>query len=267
MLQAVADLIKELFIPGSFAFLLFGLTAGVLLGYGPRPLRRFALPFLALLAVGYWLGSLPSVSDALATRFFAADARSLGAEDVADAKAIVVLGAGVASYVSGEQSATIPALQTALNAFEAARVYRLLPRPVPVIASGGVVSPEYQTEPESEVLRDLLVRAGVPAAQIVLESKSRTTHEQAMEVAPLLHAHHWEPVVLVVPPVQMPRAAAVFAAQGVKSIRAPAPFRAPSTGTLQMKGGWVPNGGALNAAERAVYDYLAWMYYWMRGWL
>jgi uncharacterized SAM-binding protein YcdF (DUF218 family) len=263
MLQSIAEIVKTYFVPGSFTFLLFGLTAGVALAYGPRRARRIAVPLLTVLTLGYWIASVPVVSDALSTRFHAAESQSVTAADIADAQAIVLLGAGVRSYVSGGHTATLPYQQTIYNAFEAARLFRLLSGRAPIIASGG--GPEGHAEPESSVLRDLLLRAGVPEHQILLESASRTTHEQAVEVAPLLKAHHWRRVVLIAPPVQLPRAAAVFRAQGVDPIPVAAPVH--SDGGKSPTGGWIPNGGALNASTRAMYDYLAWGYYWMRGWL
>src|SRR5437868_3825971 len=101
-MEWLAELTKSLLIPGTLTFLLFGLTVGVLLAYGPQRFRKFALPLLTLLAAAYWLGSVPMLADALATRFHAQDAGQVTVNDVSDAKAIVVLGAGVRTgYVAG----------------------------------------------------------------------------------------------------------------------------------------------------------------------
>ena len=189
------------------------------------------------------------------------------AADVADVQAIVVLGAGANGYGAGERAVTIPDRQTVFNALEGARLSRLLSDRVMVIASGGNGEPDSRQEPESVVLRDLLMRAGVPEDRILLESASRTTHEQAINIAPMLKAHHWARVALVTPPVQMPRALGVFEAAGVHPIPAVAPYRSDDS----VKGGpasrWLPNGEALDVSSRATYDYLAWVYYWLRGWL
>jgi len=224
------------------------------------------MPLLALLAFSYWLGSVPVVADALATRFHARDAGEVTVGELSGAKAIVVLGAGIrTSYVAGGHVVPIPDPQTVYNAVEAARIYRLLPDGLPVVASGGRQLERADEEVESAILKDWLVKAGVPAARIVLESGSRNTHEQAQLVAPLLKTNHWERFVLVTPAVQGPRAAAVFRREGVDPIPASAPFL--SEGDRRHAPGWIPNGSALRATERATYDYLAWAYYWMRGWL
>jgi len=265
-LEGVAGFVKAFLVPGSFSFLFFGLTFGVLLAYGPRRWRRLAVPVLTLLAASYWLLSLPLVSDALATRFHARGSMPASAMDIAEARAIVVLGAGISGYVVNGGSATVPDSQTIFNALEAARLFHLLDRRPSVIASGGITNPNSQLEPETAVIRDLLLRAGVPADRILLESTSRTTHEQALNVAPMLKARHWERFALVTPPAQMPRAVAAFAAQGVEPMPAAAPYRSsPLPGSPPAR--WRPNSGALNVSARAAYDYLAWGYYWMRGWL
>jgi uncharacterized SAM-binding protein YcdF (DUF218 family) len=266
MFDSLAEIVKSFLIPGSFSFLLLGLTIGVLLGWGPKRVRRFAVPMLTLLAAGYWIGSVPIVADALATRFHASDAAPATAATIADADAIVVLGAGVRSYVSAGRATTIPDQQTIYNASEGARLFHLTGGRLSIIASGGIAHPRSQQEPETVVIRDLLMRAGVPADRILLESQSRTTHEQALNIAPMLKERHWERFALVTPPVQLPRAAASFAALGVRPIPAAAPFRSALAGDSSSSR-WFPNGGALSDSARAAYDYVAWGYYWMRGWL
>jgi uncharacterized SAM-binding protein YcdF (DUF218 family) len=263
-LDALAAVVKTLLIPGTLTFLLFGVSVGVLLMFGPRQSRPYARLWLAVLALSYWLGSLPAVADVLATRFHARDSRPVAVADLAGARAIVVLGAGIrTSYMVGGRLMAIPDPQTIFNAAEAARIYGLFPDGLAVVASGGRQSDEQQVE--SEILKDWLTAAGVPAERITLESGSRTTREQAQLVAPILKSNHWERFVLVTPAVQGPRAAAVFRHEGVDPISAAAPYS--SDVEQNNSRAWIPNGGALRATERATYDYLAWVYYWLRGWL
>jgi uncharacterized SAM-binding protein YcdF (DUF218 family) len=263
-LDSLATFVKNLLIPGTLTFLLFGLTVGVLLLFGPRRTRSAARPWLAALALSYWLGSLPAVADLLATRFHARDSRPASMADVSGARAIVVLGAGIRnSYMVGGHLTAIPDPQTIFNAVEAARIYQLFPDGLTIVASGGRQSDDQQVE--SKILKDWLMTAGVPAQRILLESGSRTTREQAQLVAPILKTNHWERFVLVTPAVQGPRAAAVFRHEAVDPISAAAPYSTDVE--LNASRGWIPNGGALRATERATYDYLAWVYYWLRGWL
>jgi uncharacterized SAM-binding protein YcdF (DUF218 family) len=265
-MEWLVGVIKALLIPGTLTFLLFGLTLGVLLGYGPPRARRFAWPFITTLVAAYWIGSVPVLADLLGTRFHAHEARQVTFAEISDAKAVVVLGAGIrTSYVAGGQSVAIPDPQTVYNAVEAARIYHLFPDGLAIIASGGRQNDATGPETESVLLKEWLMKAGVPADRILLESGSRNTREQAQKVAPLLKANHWERFALVAPAVQEPRACAVFRREGVDPIAAAAPFW--SEADRQHAPGWLPNTGALRATERAMYDYLAWAYYWLRGWL
>jgi uncharacterized SAM-binding protein YcdF (DUF218 family) len=264
--DAFAELTKSLLIPGTLTFLLFGVTIGLALAWGPAKTRRFGLPWITVLVLSYWIAAIPRVADTWATRFHAADSRPLTAQDGASAQAIVVLGAGIrTTYVAGNHAVAVPDPQTIYNALEGARLYHLLGGRLPVLASGGRRDGAPEEATESGILKEWLVRAGVPGEQIVLESGSRTTREQASLVAPILKDKQWLRVLLVTPAVQGPRARQVFRLQGIDAVSAPAPFWPQET--RDQTPGWIPTGGALRASERATYDYLAWGYYWIRGWL
>jgi uncharacterized SAM-binding protein YcdF (DUF218 family) len=265
--DAIAFLVKAYLVPGSPSFLLLGLTAGVLLLLGPRRVRRVGVVALALLTAMYWVLSVPAVAELLATRFHAAPPPFDPTPHRGHHDAVLVLGAGVMSHRLHGYDTSVPDRQTVFNAFEGARLSHLLGDQVPVVASGGVVNSELQTTPESEVIRDLLVRAGVPASQIVLESASRTTRDQAVNVAPLIAQRQWLHVFLVTPSAQMPRAMASFAKEGATSlIAADTPLGTDAAGDGGVSR-WLPSGDALGVSARAAYDYLAWLYYWGRGWI
>jgi uncharacterized SAM-binding protein YcdF (DUF218 family) len=258
----MTDFIKFFLIPGSPWCLLIGLTVCLALAHAWRALGRTAIWGLTVLAGLYWICSLSPVSDRLATRFDPQAGRPRTAQELAGVSAIVLLGAGVHTYMANGLDITMLSDESALNALEGARVYRLL-HPVAVVASGGIADLRVEGVPESEVLRDVLIRFGVPADRILLESTSRTTHEQALNVAPLLRARHWERFALVASPMHMPRAAAAFRAQGVDPVPSVARFRSDS---LAQTPRWRPNDGSLGVSRRAFYDYMAWLYYWQKGW-
>ena len=265
-MQALANLIKAFFLPGSASFLLVCVTIALAALQGPRRLRRFALPFLVVVVAGYWLGSLPIVANALASRFYAAEANPLPRERLAGVDALVVLGAGKRDYTVDHVTLSLPDQQTTLNALEGARLFKLVPGGLPVLASGGGTDEKINGIPvsgqrESQLLRVALMAAGVPDERIVLESQSTTTAEQARYVAPLLKARGWRKIVLVAPAVQLPRAVGVFRAEELDVTAAAAPFRSESTAMRA----WLPSGWALNVTQRAGYDYLGWVFYKLRG--
>src|SRR5439155_16657551 len=98
--------------------------------------RRAAWLLLAVLALFYWVGSIPVVANALSTRFHARNSGLVTFADVSGANAIVVLGAGIrTTYPAGGETVAIPDPQTVYNAVEGARIYQLFPNGLPVIAS------------------------------------------------------------------------------------------------------------------------------------
>lgn len=266
MPDSFVELIKSFLIPGTLTFLLFAMTAGLLLAVGPRRTRFLALPALTALAAAYWLAAVPAIANLLGTRFHGHDSAPATAATLGGARAIVVLGAGIrTTYTFHGHTLVVPDPQTIYNAMEGARLYHMVEGGLPVLASGGRRDGAPVEATESGILREWLVRGGVPEDRIVLESGSRTTHEQAALVSPLLKQRGWERFALITPAVQGPRAVRVFQREGVDPIAAPAPFWAEEDRSRAP--GWVPTGGALRVSERATYDYLAWAYYWWRGWL
>jgi uncharacterized SAM-binding protein YcdF (DUF218 family) len=73
-----------------------------------------------------------------------------------------------------------------------------------VIVSGG--NPQRHSATEADTYLPYLLREQVPRADIVLENSSRTTYENARNVAALLDRSHYDSVILVTSAYQMPRA-------------------------------------------------------------
>lgn len=261
MMDLLAAFTKTFLVPGSASFLLAAVTAGlVLLALGrTRGLGRWILTLVILL---YWVLSLPAVCDWLGRTlpgFLTPRAPSAAAP-----RAIVALSAGVSRNGDSRASDAIvvPLEQTTLNAIEAALLYAQK-GPLPVIASGGCNDCAIETA-ESATLRQLLIARGVPADRIVEESTSRTTREQALNVAPIVRAHAWNPVLLVTSPVHLLRARGAFNNAGVDVIPTPA---APHSAGTTFERRWMPSPDALESSQKSMYDYLGYFYYWSRGWL
>jgi uncharacterized SAM-binding protein YcdF (DUF218 family) len=104
----------------------------------------------------------------------------------------------------------------------------------------------------------------VPSAQIVEESGSKTTREQAKLVPAVLRAHGVGRFVLVTSPTHMRRALALFRAEGLDP--------APSVSLIRSENAppvsWaLPSDEALRQSNEAVYEYAAWAYYWWQRWV
>jgi uncharacterized SAM-binding protein YcdF (DUF218 family) len=258
------EFIKLYLIPGSVTFLLLAVTVGALGLFGRDRLRRWARAWLAALAVLYWLLSTPLVAGALEAALGQEYGPLGSAGEAQGAQAIVVLGGGSATYRARGAEVDVPSASSALRALEGARVYAMLGDPI-VFASGGEAEDARVDNPESAVLRAVLAGAGVPAERVVLESDSTTTHEQAVELAPILRERGLERFVLVTSPVHMRRALGVLRAEGLEPIPSAAVQRSETAPDLPSP--LLPHPEALRLSQAALREALALAYYAARGWL
>jgi uncharacterized SAM-binding protein YcdF (DUF218 family) len=262
-MSSVANVVKGLLVPGSIAFLVLSLVTGVALLYGNQPMQRWGRRWLTAVLVLYGCLSTPLGADILATpltRQFSAIERREAAQG---AQTVVVLSVSSEVYRANGQEVAELGKATAHNALEGARVYRLLGVPT-VIASGGFVSPDEQGPSPSEILRDALLKLGIPAERIVVESRSRTTREQAVLVGELLRARGVRRFVLVTEANHMPRAVATFRGLGLLPVPSAPPLLA--AGDTGLLGRLRPDINALRQSDWAAYEHLARLYYWARGW-
>ena len=252
------SLAKNYLIPGSPWFLIVAVGIALPLLSRPRTVawgrRWLGAWFLFYIAL-----SLPLVAGSLHRSLAGTDPIS-DARSARDAATIVVLGNGIVTAGPEATAIHLLSVNTALNVSEAARLYRLL-GPKPMLASGGMPPGGAGTRPESGIMREYLVRLGVAADDIGLESTSINTTEQAEKVAALLP--RGARVLLVTAPAHMPRAAALFRHRGLDVVRAVSGSLpdTPSTWT----GDLVPNRYALRASEAAVYEVIAFAFYRLRG--
>jgi uncharacterized SAM-binding protein YcdF (DUF218 family) len=251
----------NLMLPGSFPGLIIALIIGVALLHARDPIRRWARIWLTVVTILYaclstWVG-VDVVSAPLRRHgeFLATAAAANGAT------AVVLLTPSEATYRSrGLETSEVLGEGGALRVLEAARVYRLLGNPW-LIAQGG---PDYKDRPGSgTVVKDRLVRLGVPADRILIESRSENTREHTLHLRPILQAHGIQRFVLVTSAEHMWRASSVFRKAGFEfasSATSTASELPRSESTLR------PSGQALQYSTAAAHEYLGLLYYWLRGW-
>jgi uncharacterized SAM-binding protein YcdF (DUF218 family) len=228
-----------------------------------RPTGRAPRWYLAIAFVGYWLVTTSVGASFLSAPLGREAARVTNRTDAMGADTVVLLGGGVwTADVDGTIGGTLPP-QPLLRALEAARVFKAIDARL-VIASGGIAQREGQVLPESVILRDALVRAGVPPSSVLEESRSTTTHEQAVYLAPVLRERQAGRFVLVTSRDHMRRALAVFRKMGLD----PIPSIPPQRSDAERPPRWfMPNPQALQLSDAAVYEYAATVYYKARGWM
>jgi uncharacterized SAM-binding protein YcdF (DUF218 family) len=258
----ILDFVKEHLHPSSPFTILLVMSIGVAALF-LRPSSRWPRRFLATAIAGYWFMATRVGASLLVAGLGHGFSALHSREEARGAEAVVVLGGGAATFSGGGQVVGVLTPQSILRALEGARVAKLIGARL-VVASGGEPRPELQLKPESEMLTAVLVGAGVPADRIVQESSSKTTRDQARLIPAMLRERGLGRFVLVTSPVHMGRSLALFRAQGIEPVPSASPMRSehgppPSPIT--------PDVASLVISDEALYDYMAWIYYWWRGWL
>lgn len=262
----LVEFIKEFLVPGSVWFLMIAASACVAALYGSARASRAGRVTLLGLVVLYWFMSLPAVAHGLQLM-----QRGRGTETVTqlpDAPLpIVLLGNGLGGFAALGGRIETPLGQTALNTLFALDRYRQYPAST-IIASGGAEPGIHDARPEAHVMREALLRNGVPADRIVVEDTSTTTHEQAVATGKILRARGERQCIVVTSPQQMGRAIDLFDREGIAVV----PLRAGSLlWTLGETTRWwhwlMPSSVARAISRDVVYEWMAWPYYRMRGWI
>ena len=258
----IIEYLKEHLHPSSPFTILIVLSIGVA-WLMIRPLSRWPRRYFLTVLVTYWLISTHTGAMLLVAGLGHGFSSLKSREEARGAEAVVVLGAGAATYSGGGQVVGALTTPSILRALEGARVAKLINARL-VVASGGRPRPDVQLKPESEMLSAVLVAAGVPADRVIEESSSKTTRDQARLIPAILRDRGIGRFVLVTSPVHMGRSLALFRAQGIEPIPSVSPMRSEHLPPPSLI---VPDTAPLIMSDEALYDYMAWIYYWWKGWL
>ncbi len=139
-----------------------------------------------------------------------------------------------------------------LRLIEGIALYRFVPD-VKLLVSGSLK--------EAKLMSQFAQSFGVPGEDLVAESNSRDTKDQARFIANIVGQ---EPLVLVTEASHMPRSMALFHKQGISPIAAPVAHRV----RLNPEYTWrtlFPSAESLQIAERAIYEYLGLGWAMIRG--
>ena len=257
------DFAKEMLWPFSLTYMWLLLTPGIVVLYNKR-LAPWGRRWLVLVAAGYWALSCPVTVNLLALTL-TYGYTPLVADDVsAPAEAILLLGGGSTNVRFSGQQLSIINGPSGLRVLETARLFKLLGGPL-VIVSGGVTerNPGPGSAPESVPYRRALIELGIPAERIVLESRSKNTHDEAFVMKDLVRERGIGTFVLVTSPVHMRRSMSAFRAAGLNPLPAVAPLYPERHGQPFPL---LPNEAALEIGDSVVYEWAARLYYWWKGW-
>jgi uncharacterized SAM-binding protein YcdF (DUF218 family) len=185
--------------------------------------------------------------------------------------AIVVLGGGTRSQAYPRPDVDFN--DAGDRVWYGATLYRAGKAPK-IIVSGGRLEWMGSGSPESEDLTKLLVRMGVPKVDIIPESKSFNTRENAVNVKKILDAQEFKTILLVTSAMHMPRSIAIFKHLGINAIAAPTDYRIsqleldePNHQTESAILGLLPNSNRFYETSQALREYIGYVVYKLRGWL
>jgi uncharacterized SAM-binding protein YcdF (DUF218 family) len=228
-----------------------------------RPFSVHPRRFLLATAFVYTLASIYGVSY-LAGRTLVIGFEPFERQQVpAGRAAVVVLGSGTFTARDWQENRfTLVDTSAASRVLEAKRVFTLV-NPDWVISSGGNPVPDHPDEPSGLTMRDTLVRLGVPAERILVETESRTTRHEAILVAPMLRSLNVAHTILVTSDTHMRRSLGAFRAEGIDAI--PAIARHPFT-NVPWDRWFVPSNAGLDETRQIVHEAAGIVYYALRGW-
>jgi len=250
----------------AYAFSLPGITSLLAVGalwWCVRPRSLVAPRLLLTIAVLYLALSIFEVSFQL-ERPLVWGYRPLSAADVPPGRrAIVVLGSGSFTTRSWDGGTfTSVDLGAAERVLEAARIYRLVGADA-VISSGGSLRRDDPDEPTGLAMRNALVDLGIPASRILVETDSRTTHEESVIVRSMLKTIGAEQTILVTSARHMRRSVGAFKASGVEVIPA---IARNSILDQPWPDRWLPRDIGLWETREIAHEYLGLVGYFARGW-
>ncbi|MEI6066071.1 MAG: YdcF family protein [Methylococcaceae bacterium] len=223
--------------------------------------RRWAAGLLSGALGWLLLWSLPPVStalrDSLESHYVNQVVENLPAADV-----IVVFGGVMDSSGPGHPYPDMGA--AADRVWHAARLYHA-GKSSRVILSGGRFDWMTEGATEAESMQNLLLDLGVPNSAIVLENRSLSTRENALNCAKLMRDLGLERALLVTSSLHMRRAEAALRMAGATTIAAPTDFGVSAIQNPLMN--WLPNVSALSGSTSALHEIIGWWVYRWRGWV
>ncbi len=181
-----------------------------------------------------------------------------GTENKTDIKFVVVLAGG---HVSDPELPLLSQINSSplIRLIEGIRIYRKYPGAKLLLSGGGAFDPVYEAEVMARVAKEM----GIPEGDIILETKSIDTKDEAMFVKPIVGN---EPFVLVTTASHIPRSVALFKKYGMDPIPSPIGH---SVRDGEAKGPTIfsvfPGISSLKKSELAIHEYLGITWAKLRG--
>jgi uncharacterized SAM-binding protein YcdF (DUF218 family) len=134
-----------------------------------------------------------------------------------------------------------------------------------LLLAGGSGSLFHQDLSEAVLLRDFVIDLGVPPPQLLLDTTSRNTYENAVNSAKIVRAHDYQHVLLVTSAAHMRRSLAAFHQQGIFPDPYPVDIR---TGDLEITPfSFVPSADSLAGVTEVIREVFGLVAYRLQGYI
>jgi uncharacterized SAM-binding protein YcdF (DUF218 family) len=197
--------------------------------------------------------------------------QNISATELPTADAIVILGGGTRSQAYPRPDVDFS--DAGDRVWYGATLYRAGKAPK-IIVSGGRIAWKGGGTPEAEDLTKLLIAMGIPQLDIIPESNSFNTRDNAVNVQKILKERDFKRILLVTSAMHMPRSMAIFKRIGINAIAAPTDYRIsqleidePNRQTESAILSFLPNDECLSLTTQAIREYIGIFIYKLRGWL
>jgi len=253
--------LKALSQPYGLLFLMTAITL-IRLWFRRRELRRRLLPPSLLFASLYALSMPISGHYAMATLERMYPPRPPEAQ-LEGADAIVVL-SGYSFPRGGHRLKPELAHDTLYRCIHAVDLYRS-GGPRPVLVTGGEVEGESGDPPLGEQMRDFLILLGVRESDLLVEARSRNTHENALECGKILRERKFRRIVLITDAAHMRRAVLCYEKEGLEVVASGCQYRALKFDLSILS--FYPTPSAANGVLSAFHEWLGLIWYRWNGWI
>ena len=180
-------------------------------------------------------------------------------ENLLNVDAIVILGGGV---VENKNITNFFGLHTSLiRLLHGMELYKMHKAPKIILTGGGLAG----ELPEAEVMLKFLQKFNIDEDDILLETKSHNTYENAVNIRNIIQQYGIKKIILVTSAFHMPRALATFKTLDINTIPSPTDYNVDYSkyGILN----WMPDAFSLHKTTISCKEYLGWWFYKARGWI
>jgi uncharacterized SAM-binding protein YcdF (DUF218 family) len=179
----------------------------------------------------------------------------------ADVEAIVILG-GYVDPPSKQRGYAVPGSDTVSRCLHGAALFRE-GEPCWVIVSGGKVDSNQPGPSVAEAMKVFLVSQGVGEEYILLEDRSGSTYENAVESDKILKDRGIDNVLLVTDAASLLRADMCFQRQGIDVIPSGCRYRTAEGFRFSVVA-FLPNVDAADDVSEAWHEWVGLIWYWLR---